>query len=258
MAHPVPGRSHHDPYRVLGVDADASRQDILRAYRRAVHGVHPDAQPADPSAAARFQELTDAYDLLSDPARRAAYDRAHHLAADAGGPPSPPTYPGAIPRWPGSRHLLVPPPGQQVVGGPVHIEPPAAPASGQDQASPPAAKFEDPPVILGAWPGRRWSRSGPGVVQHLGAAELNGLHPHTLRLYEQEGLLSPARSPGGARRCSTDDIDRLHQIMALTSDGVNLAGVRRILQLQEQTRNLQAELEQLKAAARGIASGRAS
>jgi DNA-binding transcriptional MerR regulator len=54
------------------------------------------------------------------------------------------------------------------------------------------------------------------------AAELTGLHPHTLRLYEQEGLLSPARSPGGVRRYSTDDIGRLQQITALTSDGINL------------------------------------
>jgi MerR family transcriptional regulator, heat shock protein HspR len=68
--------------------------------------------------------------------------------------------------------------------------------------------------------------------------------------------LSPARSPGGARRYSSDDIGRLQQIMALTSDGVNLAGVRRILELQEQTQRLQAELQQLKTAARGTLSGR--
>jgi curved DNA-binding protein CbpA len=141
---------------MLGVGAGASRQDIVRAYRRAVHDVHPDAQPADPRAAARFQELTDAYDLLTDPARRAAYDRTHHPAAEPGGQPSGPAHPGAVPRWPGSRHPLVPR-GQQVWAGPVHIEPPAAPASGQDQASPPAAEVEDPPVILGMRPGRRRS-----------------------------------------------------------------------------------------------------
>ena len=55
------------------------------------------------------------------------------------------------------------------------------------------------------------------------------------------------RSPGGTRRYSTDDIGRLHQIMALTSDGLNLAGVRRVLELQEETRRLQAEIDQLKA-----------
>ena len=77
MEHPTPRQGHSDPYRVLGVDAGASQPEIARAYRRAVHGAHPDAQPADPRAAARFRELTGAYDLLSDPARRAAY-RTHH------------------------------------------------------------------------------------------------------------------------------------------------------------------------------------
>jgi MerR family transcriptional regulator, heat shock protein HspR len=101
-----------------------------------------------------------------------------------------------------------------------------------------------------------WADPGRGLFSISVAAELTGLHPHTLRLYDQEGLLSPARSPGGARRYSPDDIDRLHQIMALTTDGVNLAGVRRILQLQEQARRLHAELEQLKAAARGAPAAR--
>jgi DNA-binding transcriptional MerR regulator len=100
-----------------------------------------------------------------------------------------------------------------------------------------------------------WADPGRGLFSISVAAELTGLHPHKLRLYDQEGLLSPARSPGGARRYSTDDIDRLQQIMTLTSDGVNLAGVRRILQLQEQARQLHAELEQLKTAARGTPSG---
>jgi MerR family transcriptional regulator/heat shock protein HspR len=81
-----------------------------------------------------------------------------------------------------------------------------------------------------------WADPGRGLFSISVAAELTGLHPHTLRLYDHEGLLAPARSPGGARRYSPDDIDRLQQITALTSDGVNLAGVRRILQLQEQAR----------------------
>jgi curved DNA-binding protein CbpA len=154
MEHPTPRRDHSDPYRVLG-DTGASRQDIARAYRRTVQGAHPDARPADPRAAARFRELTDAYDLLTDPARRAAYDRTHHPAGDAGGQPSPPR--PAMARWPGPRRPLGPPPGQPIWAGPVHIEPPAAPAGEQDPARPPAADVEDPPVILGAWPGRRRS-----------------------------------------------------------------------------------------------------
>jgi MerR family transcriptional regulator, heat shock protein HspR len=94
-----------------------------------------------------------------------------------------------------------------------------------------------------------WDDPGRGVFSISVAAELTGLHPQTLRIYEREGLLDPARSAGGTRRYSTDDIDRLHQISALTADGLNLAGVRRVLDLQEQTRQLQAEIDRLKAAA---------
>jgi MerR family transcriptional regulator, heat shock protein HspR len=94
-----------------------------------------------------------------------------------------------------------------------------------------------------------WSDPGRGLFSIAVAAELTGLHPQTLRIYEREGLVDPARSVGGTRRYSTDDIDRLHQIMALTADGLNLAGVRRVLELQEQTRQLQAEIDRLKAAA---------
>jgi curved DNA-binding protein CbpA len=158
MERSVPGRGHHDPYRVLGVDAGASRQDIARAYRRAVQRVHPDSRPADPQAASRFRELTDAYDLLTNPARRAAYGRAHHPAGEGGGQPSAPRYRSPAERWAGPRHLLAPPPGQPIWAGPVHIEPPAAPASEQDPGRPPAADMEDPPVILGMWRSRRWSR----------------------------------------------------------------------------------------------------
>jgi MerR family transcriptional regulator, heat shock protein HspR len=95
-----------------------------------------------------------------------------------------------------------------------------------------------------------WGEPGRGLFSISVAAELTGLHPQTLRLYDQEGLVRPGRSAGGTRRYSTDDIDRLHQIMTLTSDGINLAGVRRILELQEQTRLLQAEVSRLAAAAR--------
>ena len=101
-----------------------------------------------------------------------------------------------------------------------------------------------------------WTEPGRGLFSISVAAELTGLHPQTLRLYENEGLLSPARSPGGTRRYSTNDIDRLHQIMALTSDGLNLAGVRKVLELQEETRRLQTELTRLTAAAHGSPPGK--
>ena len=62
------------------------------------------------------------------------------------------------------------------------------------------------------------------------AADLAGLHPQTLRIYEREGLLDPARSAGGTRRFSRRDIEKLAEICALTADGLNLAGIRRVLQ----------------------------
>ena len=95
-----------------------------------------------------------------------------------------------------------------------------------------------------------WAQPGRGLFSIAVAAALTGLHPPTLRIYEREGLLDPARSSGGTRRYSTEDIGRLQQIMALTADGLNLAGIRRVLELQEETRRLQAEINRLKAAAR--------
>jgi MerR family transcriptional regulator/heat shock protein HspR len=78
------------------------------------------------------------------------------------------------------------------------------------------------------------------------AAELAGLHPQTLRIYEREGLLQPIRSAGGTRRYSRNDVLRLQQICALTGEGLNVAGIRRVLQLQEETRQLQAQITRLK------------
>ena len=91
-----------------------------------------------------------------------------------------------------------------------------------------------------------WADLDRGLFSISVAAELAGLHPQTLRIYEREGLLDPARSAGGTRRYSRRDIDRLAEICALTADGLNLAGIRRVLQLQEETRQLQAELARLR------------
>jgi curved DNA-binding protein CbpA len=62
-------------YRRLGVGSEASRDEIVHAYRRLAHGAHPDAHPGDPDAARRFREITEAYEVLNDPSRRASYDR---------------------------------------------------------------------------------------------------------------------------------------------------------------------------------------
>jgi MerR family transcriptional regulator/heat shock protein HspR len=74
------------------------------------------------------------------------------------------------------------------------------------------------------------------------AAELSGLHPQTLRAYEREGFLEPARTPGGTRRYSGAEVNRLRQISALADAGVNIAGMRRILSLEKTVRGLRAKL----------------
>lgn len=82
------------------------------------------------------------------------------------------------------------------------------------------------------------------------AAELAGVHPQTLRIYERRGLLDPARTGGGNRRYSEADIAQLRHIQQLTSAGVNLEGVRHILALEAELEQLQAALEAVKSAAR--------
>ena len=91
-----------------------------------------------------------------------------------------------------------------------------------------------------------WADLDRGLFSISVAAELAGLHPQTLRLYEREGLLDPARSAGGTRRYSRRDIEKLAEICALTADGLNLAGIRRVLALQAETRQLRAELARLR------------
>jgi MerR family transcriptional regulator/heat shock protein HspR len=75
------------------------------------------------------------------------------------------------------------------------------------------------------------------------AAELSGMHPQTLRIYERKGLVSPARTGGGNRRYSDADVALLRRIAELTSEGMNLVGVKRILELENRVAMLEAELE---------------
>jgi MerR family transcriptional regulator/heat shock protein HspR len=75
------------------------------------------------------------------------------------------------------------------------------------------------------------------------AAELAGVHPQTLRIYERKGLLEPARTEGGSRRYSEDDIDLLRHIQQLTEQGLNLAGVKRVLHLEAQLEEARRELD---------------
>ena len=73
------------------------------------------------------------------------------------------------------------------------------------------------------------------------AAELAGMHPQTLRQYDRLGLVSPARSPGRGRRYSHRDVERLRRVQALSQDGVNLEGIRRILELERRLEALERE-----------------
>ena len=81
------------------------------------------------------------------------------------------------------------------------------------------------------------------------AAELTGMHPQTLRIYERKGLLDPSRTSGGSRRFSERDLERLRHIQELTSTGLNLEGVRRVLQLESELSRLRAELVEVRAQA---------
>ena len=82
------------------------------------------------------------------------------------------------------------------------------------------------------------------------AAELAGVHPQTLRVYERKGLLDPSRTEGGSRRFSEQDLDRLRQIQSLTNAGLNLEGVRRVMELEAEVARLRHELEATRAEAR--------
>jgi MerR family transcriptional regulator/heat shock protein HspR len=78
------------------------------------------------------------------------------------------------------------------------------------------------------------------------AAELAGVHPQTLRIYERKGLVDPARTAGGSRRYSDADIAQLRRIQELTNDGLNLAGVQRVLELEAELRRVHAEIARLR------------
>lgn len=84
------------------------------------------------------------------------------------------------------------------------------------------------------------------------AAELTGMHPQTLRVYESKGLVNPKRSGGNTRLYSRADIERLELINQLTDEGINLAGVMRILDMKERAEQRDAELEKLRARVREL------
>ena len=127
-------RPARDPYALLGVAADASHADIARAYRRIARAVHPDSRPGDPGAADQFQALTRAYELVSDPARRAVHDQQHPVSS-ASSRPRPPAAAGPAlvvpPVWPLDLLAAAPPaapsgavrPAAALWAGPVIVQP---------------------------------------------------------------------------------------------------------------------------------------
>jgi DNA-binding transcriptional MerR regulator len=85
------------------------------------------------------------------------------------------------------------------------------------------------------------ARSELGVYSISVAAELSGIGPQTLRLYERRGLLTPARTAGGTRRYSDDDLARLQRIMELVAGGINVAGIGEILGLEARNARLESD-----------------
>ena len=102
------------------------------------------------------------------------------------------------------------------------------------------------------------SQNRPGVFRIGVIAERFGIHPQTLRMYEREGLLRPARTEGNTRLYDTDTVERLEIILTLTRDlGVNLAGVEVILHMKERMERMQGEVHNVLSVLRDeAASGR--
>lgn len=95
---------------------------------------------------------------------------------------------------------------------------------------------------MSSGPSKRTPNSAVYVISV--AAELAGMHPQTLRIYERRGLLRPARTQGGNRRYSDEDIALLRRIAELTEAGMNLEGIRRVMVLEQENQRLRAELDQ--------------
>jgi MerR family transcriptional regulator, heat shock protein HspR len=104
-----------------------------------------------------------------------------------------------------------------------------------------------PPARKG--PSRRVAKKNQQMALYVisVAAELAGVHPQTLRIYERKGLLGPARTLGGSRRYSDEDIELLRRIQDLTAAGLNLEGVRRVIELESEVDRLRQELTKARA-----------
>ncbi|MFM7095459.1 MAG: heat shock protein transcriptional repressor HspR [Actinomycetota bacterium] len=83
------------------------------------------------------------------------------------------------------------------------------------------------------------------------AAELAGMHPQTLRIYERRGLVNPGRTTGGNRRYTDADIARLRRIAQLAADGLNLEGIRMVMQLEDEVAELRRQVAELRGRVNG-------
>lgn len=94
------------------------------------------------------------------------------------------------------------------------------------------------------------------VLHSIGyVATLLGIHPQTLREYERQGLVRPQRTPGGTRRYGQAELERLTRIQALTGEGLSLAGVRYVLDLEDELRRLKARVRELETGVVGATGG---
>ena len=101
-------------------------------------------------------------------------------------------------------------------------------------------------IWSGSVPDDPLARSARGVYGISVASELSGIDPQTLRLYERRGLLTPARTDGGTRRYSDDDLECLQRINELVAQGINIAGIAQILHLEHRTSELESDNSDLK------------
>jgi curved DNA-binding protein CbpA len=124
-------RGGPDLYQLLGVPREASREEIAQAWRRRARAEHPDSHPGDTAAPGRFRALAEAYQVLSDPARRAAYDRVLAAGRAAPGIPAPGTrVPVRYPDGPAGAGPRVRAAGPPLRAGPVRVDSPhPAPAA---------------------------------------------------------------------------------------------------------------------------------
>jgi DnaJ domain len=151
----MPEPQDHDAlYHRLGLEPGASQAEVVQAYRRLVHGVHPDAHPGDPGAPARFRLLREAYEALADPRRRADYDRwrLRHAAEqrEARLAASTPVSVLGVQVAPVDPHTRIAP----LRVGPVHVTPlperPGGREAAWGSAAPPRATAL---IVLAAWLG---------------------------------------------------------------------------------------------------------